>query len=73
MPGLGAVISHILPNREERLIAFTSRSLSQSENYSQIDQEALALIHLWSMQVPQLPVWPKVYTGDEPQATYQHS
>lgn len=44
--GLGAVISHILSSREERPIAFTSRSLSQSEkNYSQIDKEALALIY----------------------------
>ena len=44
--GLEAVISHVLPNGEERPIAFTSRSLSPSErNYSQIDKEALALIY----------------------------
>ena len=43
--GLGAVISHVLPTGEERLIAFASRSLSDSEkNYSQIDKEALSLI-----------------------------
>ena len=44
--GLGAVISHVFPNGEERPIAFASRSLSKSEkNYSQIDKEALALVY----------------------------
>ena len=43
--GVGAVISHVLSNGEERPIAFASRTLSTSEcNYAQIEREALALI-----------------------------
>lgn len=43
--GLGAVISHIMSNGDERPIAYASRTLSKSEqNYAQIEKEALALI-----------------------------
>ena len=43
--GVGAIISHMMPDSSEHVIAYGSWTLSTSEqNYSQLEKEALAII-----------------------------
>ena len=47
--GLGAVLSHLDENGEERPIEFISRTLNKAErNYSQIEREALSIV--WAIK-----------------------
>ena len=47
--GIGAVLSHVYPNGDERPIEYISRTLSKAErNYAQIDREALAIV--WAIK-----------------------
>lgn len=43
--GVGTIVSHIIPNGEERPIVFASRTLSKAESkYAQIEREALGIV-----------------------------
>ena len=62
--GIGAVISHIMPDQSEKPIAFASRTLTKAErNYSQLDGQRSTVHYLWSKEIPSVLVWQKVHVS----------
>ena len=65
--GIGTVLSHIYDDGTERLIAYASRTLSNTEKrYAQIDRGIRN--YFWNPKVSYLPLWLKICTCNWPQA-----
>ena len=59
--GVGTVISHVMENRDEKSIAYSSHTLTVAEkNYARIDKEGLA------KKIPPDVVWLTLHHSDRP-------
>ena len=62
--GIGAVLSHVMPDGFERPIAYASRSLSKSEkNYSQIDKKR-SCHHIRCKEISSISIWQTLHIGN---------
>ena len=70
--GVGAVLSHVLPDGSEHPVAYASRTLNSSErNYAQVEKEALSLI--FGLRKFHQYIYGRTFTLVRPQTTYNNT